>query len=84
MESSNLQQAIQRAIAEAALACDPSQNGLMDRDDLQGTISRLKKTLEQISRLCENLHDQQDVLATRLTRNHFESDWIQADHGATA
>ena len=84
MESSNLPQAIQRAIAEAALACDPEQSGLMDRSDLQRTISRLKKTLEQVSHLCENLHDQQDLLTARLTRNHFESDWMQADHGATA
>jgi len=84
MESSNLQRAIQRAIAEAELACDPSQNGLMDRDDLLRTISRLKKTLEQISYLCENLHDQQDVLTARLTGNHFEGDWMQADHGANA
>lgn len=84
MESSKVQQAIQRAIAEAALACDPSQNGLMDRDDLQRTISRLKKTLEQISYLCENLHDQQDLLTARLTRNHFKRDWMGADHGATA
>ena len=84
MESSNLQRAIQRAIAEAGVACDPSQNGLMDRDDLLRTISRLKKTLEQISYLCENLHDQQDVLTARLTGNHFEGDWMQADHGATA
>lgn len=83
MESSNLQQAIQRAIAEA-LACDPSQNGLMDRDDLQRTISRLKKTLEQISYLCENLHDHQDLLTARLTRTRFDSNWMQADHGATA
>ena len=84
MESSNLQRAIQRAIAEAELACDPSQNGLMDRDDLLRTISRLKKTLEQISYLCDNLNDQQDVLTAHLTRNHFEGDWMQADHGATA
>lgn len=84
MQASDLERAVKRAICEAALACDPEQSGLMDRSDLQRTISRLKKTLEQVSHLCENLHDQHDVLTARLTRNHFEGDWMQADHGASA
>lgn len=80
MQSSNLQQAVKRAIAEAAIACNPSHNGLMDRADLQRTISRLKRTLEEVSLLLENLHDQQDDFTARLSRNHTEADWPRAPH----
>lgn len=84
MQSGNLQRAVKRAIAEAELACDPMHSGLMDRGDLQRTIGRLKQTLEEVSVAFENLHHQQDDFAARLTRNHLEGDWMQADHGASA
>ena len=50
MDSSTLHRAVKAAITQAEHACDPQQNTLMDRTDLQRTIGRLKRILEQVER----------------------------------
>jgi len=75
MEPTNLHRAVKSAIAEAEHACDPLQNTLMDRTDLQRIIGRLKRTLEQVERAYDAVQDQQAELSERLTRGHVQADW---------
>lgn len=55
MRSANLKHAVALAIAQAQQACDPRQNALMDRTDLEETIARLKHLLEELSSACDDL-----------------------------
>jgi len=75
MDSSTLHRAVKAAITEAEHACDPQQNTLMDRTDLQRTIGRLKRILEQVERAYDVVQGRQAELSERLTRSYIEPDW---------